>query len=103
MPESTSALEAAGATVDYHDPYVRTFANRRSIDLLEARPFDYDVAVVITPHDDFDMEAMEQDGWPLFDTRRTPAAFSLKASEFDERIEGSDSTPKRIRETTRSR
>ena len=99
-----NALEAVGATVDYHDPYVRTFANRRSIDLMAARPFDYDVAAIITPHDDFDLDAMELDGWPLFDTRRTPPlAPAAMVGPVNEQLETADLAPKRMREAARSR
>ena len=60
-------LEAAGATVGYHDPYVATFAERRSTDLATADPADYDLAVLITRHSDLDYGALAAAGWTIWD------------------------------------
>ena len=92
-------LTAAGAIVDYHDPYVRALGNRRSINLATARPDDYDVAVVVTPHADFDLAGMRQEGWPLFDTRHTPQ----QEEPLDAQDEPFDRTPKPLHEAAHSR
>src|SRR5579883_2827830 len=59
-------LEAAGASVDYHDPHVARFADRTSIDLSTASAESYDIAVLLTEHTSVDYAALEADGWKLW-------------------------------------
>jgi UDP-N-acetyl-D-glucosamine dehydrogenase len=71
-------LEARGAHVDYHDPYVpeipptrehAALAGRRSIAWAEAALAGYDAALIVTDHDDVDYAALVA-GCPLVvDTR----------------------------------
>jgi UDP-N-acetyl-D-glucosamine dehydrogenase len=61
-------LEAEGAKVDYHDPYVQSFADRPSVSLEALAPTDYDLAVVVTHHREYDLKAFDAAGWVLLDT-----------------------------------
>ncbi len=67
-------LEAAGATVDYHDRHVARFADRASTDLSDASPEAYDLAVLLTEHSSVDYAALEAAGWKLWNAhgRTTP-------------------------------
>jgi len=67
-------LEEAGAKVQYHDPFVPSFAGKESKAIEELSPDDFDLAVMITRHSSFDLNAMELDGWQVFDAARTPGA-----------------------------
>lgn len=64
-------LEAAGATVAYHDPYVARFADRTSTDLATADPDACDLAVLLTEHTTVDYAAMEAAGWQIYNARGT--------------------------------
>lgn len=66
-------LEAAGARIDYHDPFVDQFQGRSSRSLDNADPGSYDLAVVMTRHSVFDIERLTQRGWHVFDAWETPA------------------------------
>jgi nucleotide sugar dehydrogenase len=77
-------LEAAGASVDYHDPYVPRFADRTSIDLSGAVPESYDLAVLLTEHSCVDHAALVDAGWKLWnaDGRKTPRALQAVEAKF---------------------
>jgi UDP-N-acetyl-D-glucosamine dehydrogenase len=62
------ALEAEGATVDYHDPHVAEFARRSSIPLATVYPKAYDLCVLVTAHSGIDYARMVEQGWPILDT-----------------------------------
>jgi UDP-N-acetyl-D-glucosamine dehydrogenase len=65
-------LEAAGAAVDYHDPYVEEFAGRSSLDVVAADPADYALAVMVTRHRQFEPARLRAAGWKLFDLSDSP-------------------------------
>ena len=75
-------LEAAGAEVAYHDPYVpeipptrdhAPLAGRRSVEWAPERFGDYDAVLICTGHDAIDYEAMVATSRLVVDTRNATA------------------------------
>ena len=71
-------LEAKGAVVDYHDPYVpeialtrehAEYAGRKSVDWLEKTIGSYDCVLVSTPHKVVDYQALAKWAPCIVDTR----------------------------------
>jgi UDP-N-acetyl-D-glucosamine dehydrogenase len=71
-------IEARGATVDYHDPFLPVIgvtreyprlAGRRSAPLSPATIAAYDAVVIATDHDSIDYRALVQAARLLIDTR----------------------------------
>jgi UDP-N-acetyl-D-glucosamine dehydrogenase len=73
-------LEAAGASVEYHDEYVARFANRTSVDLPGADPANYHLAVLLTVHTTVDYTAMEAAGWRIYNARGTATPEAARAA-----------------------
>ena len=80
-------LEAAGAAVDYHDPYFPvlpptrddpTLAGRRSVPLDAATVAGYDAVVVTTDHRAMDYTVAAQAAQVIFDTRNVYAAMGIQ-------------------------
>ncbi len=71
-------LEARGATIDYHDPFIpvigpsrqhAALAGRRSVPLEPASIADYDVVLIVTDHDGIDWAAVVGAAKLVVDTR----------------------------------
>lgn len=71
-------LEARGATVDFHDPFVRIIpptrehqhlANRKSVDLTSDIVNSYDVTLISTDHDEIDYVSLVRWSRLVVDTR----------------------------------
>jgi UDP-N-acetyl-D-glucosamine dehydrogenase len=71
-------LEARGATVDFHDPYVPVIpktrehaklANRESVSLDEEVVRSYDVTLIATDHDEIDYKKLAETSHLIVDTR----------------------------------
>jgi UDP-N-acetyl-D-glucosamine dehydrogenase len=71
--EIIETLQRKGAGVDYHDPYVPTFAvggaTLRSVDLAAADLSRWDVILILTGHDGCDWKRIARDGALVIDTR----------------------------------
>jgi UDP-N-acetyl-D-glucosamine dehydrogenase len=71
--EIIETLQRKGAAVDYHDPFVPTFAAgdvvRRSVDLGQADLSGWDVVLVLTGHDGCDWKRIAREGALVIDTR----------------------------------
>jgi UDP-N-acetyl-D-mannosaminuronate dehydrogenase len=74
-------LEAAGASVDFYDPHVPRFAERSAIDLAEANPQDYELAVLLTEHTSVDYAALEAQGWTIWNAHGRKAPRTAAAAE----------------------
>jgi UDP-N-acetyl-D-glucosamine dehydrogenase len=77
-----SLLEARGAAVDYHDPYIAEvpitrehpeFAGRRSISLNPRTLADYDAVLIATDHDNVDYRMLVANSKLVVDTRNVCA------------------------------
>jgi UDP-N-acetyl-D-glucosamine dehydrogenase len=75
-------LEAKGAVVDYHDPYVpeiaptrehAEYAGRQSVDWSERTVSSYDCILVSTPHKAVDYQALAKWAPCVVDTRNVVA------------------------------
>jgi UDP-N-acetyl-D-glucosamine dehydrogenase len=74
-------LEAEGALVDYHDPFVAELpldsghgsaagaSNRRSVELTADRVASYDIVVLVTDHSSIDYDLVQRSAQLIFDSR----------------------------------
>ena len=66
-------IEQQGATVDYHDPFVRQFTEdgrpRASVELTSAAVASYDAVMVVTDHTGVDYAMVAREARCLVDTR----------------------------------
>lgn len=78
-------LEAAGATIDYHDtwiPIIPTtrehpeYAGRKSVDLNPKAIASYDAVLIVTDHDDVDYDMIVKNAKLVVDTRNAAANVS---------------------------
>lgn len=71
--EIVETLRRKGATVEYHDPLVPTFAVRgatlRSVDLVDADLAAWDVVLVLTAHDGCNWKRIAREAALVIDTR----------------------------------
>ena len=74
----TELIEARGATVDYHDPFVPSIpmtrehaalAGRSSVALTAKTLADYDAVLIVTDHDDVDYSLITKHARLVIDTR----------------------------------
>ena len=85
----TELLEARGAQVDYHDPYVPmiphtrehdTLFGRESVDLSKKTLSRYDVALISTDHDMVDYQLVGDSMSLIVDTRNVFSNFNSRAT-----------------------
>ena len=83
-------LEARGARVDYHDPFIDVIpvtrehadmAGRRSVDLTPAVIRKYDAALIATDHDKVDYSLLLDNSKILIDTRNAVSRAGLDPSD----------------------
>lgn len=71
--EILEMLEKAGAKISYTDPYVPEFSlhekTYRSLDMDKAGKEKLDLAILVTNHDNFDLQALLQTAPAILDTR----------------------------------
>jgi UDP-N-acetyl-D-glucosamine dehydrogenase len=84
-------IEARGATVDYHDPFIPvipstrahpTLAGRRSVPLDEATIGTYDAVLIATDHDGLDYRLIAKTARVTVDTRNACARAGVTADQI---------------------
>jgi len=75
-------FKASGALVDYYDPYVGSFKDKRG-DVVKSIPYDlqsmskYDCMVTVTHHQLLPYKELADLGVPIFDTRNAFKTYDL--------------------------
>ncbi len=70
-----SLLQAAGATVEYHDPHVPSFAqNGLAMSSVELDPRSYDCVVIVTDHSAIDYDRLVAEAQLVVDLRNATGA-----------------------------
>ena len=70
-----SLLQAAGATVEYHDPHVPSFAqNGLAMSSVELDPRSYDCVVIVTDHSAIDYDRLVEEAQLVVDLRNATGA-----------------------------
>ncbi len=75
--EIMQILRSKGAEVAYHDPYVPTFGNMKSMDLKKALDWT-DVVMITTDHDNVNYELIAENAEIIVDTRNVIRRKGLK-------------------------